>query len=98
MNLNPKEGEKVEKSEKQSHGVERTCHGHLLLSSMTIPCCQGTYLSLTDWQIEWLHKGCIVSFCLFRKNEDSIQFNKKYGILSSGSCVSLNGLITQNEQ
>lgn len=32
---------------------------HLLPSSMIIP---GVYLSLTDWQIEWLHKGCIIFF------------------------------------
>lgn len=96
MCLNPKEGEKVEKSEKQGHGGERTCHGHLLPSRMIIPFFQGIYLSLMDWQIEWLRKGCII-FHLFRKKM-RIQFNKKYGILPAGSCVPLNDLITQNEQ
>lgn len=99
MCINPKEGEKVEKSEKQSHGGERTCHEHLLLSSMIIPCCQGIYLGLTDWQIEWLHKVLVLySFFSSFMKKMKIQFNKKYGLLPATSCVSLNGLITKNGQ
>lgn len=39
----------------------------------------------------------VYHFFIFSEKK-RIQFNKKYGILPSGSCVSLNDLITQNEQ